>query len=53
MIELRQDPNGLSDQVLLAGRYDVAFTKYDFIGFATDADVYDFNGIVPSPLIKF
>ena len=45
MIELRQDPNGISNQILFAGRCNSAFTKYDFNSFTTDADVYDFNGI--------
>lgn len=44
MIEVRQDPDGISDSILLAGKFNVAFTKYDFTSFTTDADIYDFNG---------
>ena len=47
MIEIRQDPNGISDSILLAGKFNAAFTKYDFTSFTTDADVYDFNGLKP------
>lgn len=44
MVEVRQNPNDYSNKILLAGRLQNAFTKFDFSTFATDADTYDFNG---------
>lgn len=46
MIEVEQYPNPLSNKVLLIGRINSSFTKYDFSSFTTDADVYDFNGLL-------
>ena len=45
MIEVNQDPNAASNKVLLLGKINSSFTKYDFSSFTTDADVYDFNGL--------
>jgi len=44
MVEVLQDPNAISNKVLLAAKFGAPFSNYDFSSFTTDADIYDFEG---------
>lgn len=46
LVELIQNPYDDSNQILLVGKYGYPFSRFDFTSFSTDADVYDFNGII-------
>lgn len=46
LIDVDQNAGGYSNKVLFAGKYGSAFTRFDFSSLTTDADIYDFNGMV-------